>query len=58
MVKLAAGSGRFFLLPTAADPRLVEGESIVGVIQGGGGGGGGGAVRLPFRGTFSLRVRL
>lgn len=55
MVKLPGG-GRFFLLPTAGDPRLVRGESIVGVIRGGGGGGDrvdldAAAVRLLFTGT-------
>lgn len=39
MVKLPGG-GQFFLLPTAGDPRLVQGESIIGVIRGTG------AVRL------------
>lgn len=40
VVKLPGG-GRLFLLPTTADRRLVPGESIVGLIQGGGSGGGG-----------------
>eukprot|EP00903_Cladosiphon_okamuranus_P018807 g17300.t1 len=40
-VKLPGG-GRFFLLPTAGDPRRVRGESIIGVIRPGGGGGGAG----------------
>ena len=46
MVKLPTG-GRFFYSPTAANPRLVDGESLVGMIQGGG------AVRLPFSGCGS-----
>eukprot|EP00752_Nemacystus_decipiens_P012662 g11216.t1 len=32
VVKLPGG-GRFFLLPTPGDPRLVRGESIIGVIR-------------------------
>lgn len=32
MVKLSGG-GHFFLLPATADPRLVPGETIVGLVQ-------------------------
>lgn len=37
MVKLSGG-GRFFLLPATADPRLVPGETIVGLVQPSAGG--------------------
>lgn len=42
MVKLPGG-GHLFLLPAAADRRLVSVESIVGLIRKGDGGGGDGA---------------
>lgn len=53
MVKLPGG-GRFFLLPTAGDPCLVRGESVIGVIRGSDGGGASlstAAVRLLATGT-------
>ncbi|CAM9883227.1 unnamed protein product [Pylaiella littoralis] len=46
VVKLPGG-GCLFLLPTTADRHLVQGESIVGLIQGGDGGGDGAAVPPP-----------
>ncbi|CAM9964727.1 unnamed protein product [Scytosiphon promiscuus] len=42
VVKLSGG-GRFFLLPATADTRLVQGESIVGLVQASAGGGSGGS---------------
>ena len=57
VVKLPGG-GRFFLLPTAGDPRLVRGESIIGLVRAGVGGSGSGSGDGAGLGTAAATVRL